>query len=309
MIRHSQVRLVIYFCAIVLIMGSTWLVIRDQVSQVPPDWSITWRFLIATVGMIVLAAIRRDSLWMTAEGMRLALLVGLFNYLFSVHLVYRAARYLPSGLIAVFFALLLVPSALLARVFLKTQLTQRFLLGSGVAVIGISLLLLHEYRVSPPDGSVLLGVVLCLGALLFASVASVLQASAVARRQRVVPVMVWAMVWATLANSIFAWLSSGPPVFDTRPQYLIGLAYLAIAASVVTAPLTFVLIQHWGPGRAAYSGVAVPVVAMILSTLFEGYRWSSLAASGAILAILGLLVALSGRAHTSAPSPKAAGMK
>jgi len=39
----------------------------------------------------------------------------------------------------------------------------------------------------------------------------------------------------------------------------------------------------------------VPVVAMVLSTLFEGYRWSLLAAGGAVLAMAGLLVALSGR--------------
>ena len=42
-------------------------------------------------------------------------------------------------------------------------------------------------------------------------------------------------------------------------------------------------------------GVAVPVVAMILSTLFEGYQWSLLAGVGAVLAMAGLLVALSGR--------------
>ena len=84
-------------------------------------------------------------------------------------------------------------------------------------------------------------------------------------------------------------------VFDPRPQYLLGIGYLAIMGSVVTFPLYFALIRDWGPGKAAYNSVAVPVVAMSLSTLFEGYRWSLLAGSGAVLAMFGLLIALSGR--------------
>jgi hypothetical protein len=39
----------------------------------------------------------------------------------------------------------------------------------------------------------------------------------------------------------------------------------------------------------------VPVVAMGLSTLFEGFAWSWIALIGSLLALTGLLVALSGR--------------
>jgi drug/metabolite transporter (DMT)-like permease len=73
------------------------------------------------------------------------------------------------------------------------------------------------------------------------------------------------------------------------------VAYLAIIGSVVTFPLYFALIRDIGPGRAAYNGVLVPVVAMGLSTLFEGYRWTLLAGAGAALAMAGLVVALRAR--------------
>ena len=103
------------------------------------------------------------------------------------------------------------------------------------------------------------------------------------------------MLWGALGNALFAWISSGAPVFDPRPQYLWGIAYLGLIGSVVTFPLYTALIRDWGPGKAAYNGVLVPVVAMGLSTLFEGYRWSALAMGGAVLAMAGLLIALSGR--------------
>jgi len=71
--------------------------------------------------------------------------------------------------------------------------------------------------------------------------------------------------------------------------------YLGIMGSVVTFPLYFTLIRELGPGRAAYNGVVVPIVAMLISTLAEGYRWSLVSAAGAMLALLGMVLALRAR--------------
>ena len=122
-----------------------------------------------------------------------------------------------------------------------------------------------------------------------------MQATALARRQSVVVLIAWAMLAGAVADGLFALAVAGPPVIDTSARQLAGLAYLAIVGSVFTFTIYFALIRDWGPGKAAYNGVAVPVVAMTLSTLFEGYRWSALAGGGAVLAMTGLLIALSGR--------------
>ena len=81
-------------------------------------------------------------------------------------------------------------------------------------------------------------------------------------------------------------------VIEWRSGYLFGIAWLGIAGSVVTFPLYFQLIQRVGPGRAAYSSVLIPVIAMLISTLFEDYRWSTLSAAGAVLAVAGMVIAL-----------------
>jgi drug/metabolite transporter (DMT)-like permease len=94
---------------------------------------------------------------------------------------------------------------------------------------------------------------------------------------------------------VFSIATAGPPQFDARWEYIAGIVYLALFGSVITFPLYFGLIREMGAGRAAYTGVAVPVVAMALSTAFEGYRWTELAIAGAVLAIGGLLLALSAR--------------
>jgi drug/metabolite transporter (DMT)-like permease len=166
--------------------------------------------------------------------------------------------------------------------------------GSAIALAGIALLMLHEYRVAPPHSGVTTGVLLIACAILSVSVGNLLQATKTARGVPVVSLMVWGMVWGVVASAGYAVMAVGAPVLDLRPAYLAGVAYLGLVGSALTFPLYSQLIREWGPGPAAYNGVAVPVVAMILSTLFEGYKWSILAGGGAILAILGLLIALSG---------------
>ena len=292
----AQARSIAAFILVTLIWGSTWLVIKDQISAVPPAWAVTWRFALAALGMFLLALVRREALLLSREGMLLALPMGLFQFFANFQFVYQAEHYITSGLVAVLFALLMVPNALMARIFVKAEVSGRFIAGSAVALIGIALLLLHEYRAAPGGGgAVLIGIALTCCAILSASSANVMQATDTARRQSVVVLIAWAMVFGTLADALFAWLVAGPPVIDTSARQLAGLAYLAIVGSVVTFPLYFALIRDWGPGKAAYNSVAVPVVAMALSTLFEGYRWSALAIGGAVLAMIGLLIALSGR--------------
>jgi drug/metabolite transporter (DMT)-like permease len=290
-----QAKVLIPFLVVTAIWGSTWLVIRDQVGSVPPGWSVTYRFALACACMFALLLIRREPLRLPPGGMRLAALIGLLQFCANFQFVYRAEQHLTSGIVAIFYALLMVPNTLLARLFLKESVGGRFVVASAVAASGIALLMLHEYLVAPPGGRVPLGVALACAGLLSASVANVLQASVAGRRQPVMPLIAWAMLWGTLFDAAFSLATAGPPVFEARPAYFAGIAYLAVFGSVVTFPLYFGLIRTMGAGRAAYNGVAVPVVAMGLSTLFEGYRWTALTIAGTVLSLTGLLFALSAR--------------
>ena len=103
------------------------------------------------------------------------------------------------------------------------------------------------------------------------------------------------MVYGTALDVAWAWISVGPPTISLAPIYIAGLLYLALAGSAVTFSLYFGLIRQIGPARAGYIAVLVPVIAMLLSTLFEGYQWTVTAAAGALLAIAGLIVAMRAR--------------
>lgn len=284
------------FAIVTLIWGSTWLVIRDQVSVVPASWSACYRFVAAAAGMGVLALVRRERWTLGWKGIGFAATIGLFQFCLNFNFVYRAEQHITSGVVAVVFALLLVPNALLARIFLGQRLGVPLLIGSAIAMSGIALLFLHEARADPHGpASALLGVGLTMGGVLAASVSNVLQASDTARRYPMIPTLAAAMAIGALLDGTLAWTTAGPPVWEARPSYLLGILYLGLLGSTLTFPLYFHVIRTIGPAKAAYSSVIVPVIAMLLSTLFEGYRWTLLAGIGAALTAVGLVVALSAR--------------
>ena len=295
-----EARILVPFLLTAVIWGSTWLVIKGQLGDVPPSWSVTWRFTGAAIGMFAFVLAKRLPLVPDRRGLTVAAVMGCSVFSCNFQFVYRSEQYLTSGLVAVLFALLLVPNTIFARIFLGQRITRGFLLGTLVAMVGIVLLMLHEYRLALTQNSamganVLIGGVMVLTALLFASIGNVVQASTFARGQPVPTLLAWAMLIGACADAIIAWILSGPPRFDWNLSYAGGVAYLAILGSVVTFPMYNGLLRALGPGRAAYNGVLVPVVAMLLSTLFEGYHWSLLAGSGAALAMTGLVVALRAR--------------
>jgi drug/metabolite transporter (DMT)-like permease len=286
-------RVFIPFMLVTLIWGSTWLVIRDQLGVVPATWSVSYRFGIATVGMFILGAVMRLPLRLESRLLPWVLMLGVMQFTFNFNFVYLAEHHITSGIVAVLFALLIVPNALFAKWWLGRPFGKAFLLGSLIACIGVALLLIQEYRAAPVSSeAVLLGVGFTLGAVLCASISNVMQALPSIARFPTVTVLAWSMLFGTTANALYALVVHGPPVIDPRPEYLMGVAYLGIVGSVITFPLYFGLIRSIGPGKAAYTSVLIPVVAMLLSTLFEGYTWSLLAAAGAVLVIIGLLVAM-----------------
>jgi drug/metabolite transporter (DMT)-like permease len=289
-------RILFPFLLVSLIWGSTWLVIHDQLGLVPPAWSVCYRFAVAAIGMFILAGIKRNPLSLGRDGQKWALLLGITQFALNFNFVYAAEHFITSGLVAVIFALLIMPNAVLGQLWLGRRVEPAFWIGSAIAVIGVGLLMLREYRVGPVGGTaVLIGVGLTMTGVLCASVSNVLQAAPRISRYPVVTMLAWAMLWGALANAIFAWATTGPPVFEARGTYIAGVIYLGLIGSVVTFPLYFGLIRTIGPGKAAYTSVFIPVVAMALSTVFERYEWSLLAASGAVLAMIGLLVAMQAR--------------
>ena len=291
------------FITFTAIWGSTWIVIRGQLGIVSPQWSVAYRFAIAAIAMGFVAAAKRESLRIGRKGLLAALFLGVTQFCVNFDAVYLAERHITSGVVATVFALLLIPSSLLAWLFLGHRPTARFAWSSAVAVAGIALLFaneLHAHGASRRE--VASGIALTLVGMLGASTANVIQARPEIRRFPLFALLAWSMAAGALVDAAIAFATTGPPVVDLRPAYWIGLLYLALAASVLTFSLYYPVIRRIGPGKTAYSSVIVPIIAMSFSTWLEHYRWTPLAVGGALLALGGMAGALSrGRPPVAAP--------
>ncbi len=289
-------RVILPFVLTGTIWGSTWFVITGQIDGVPAAWSVFYRFLLATPALFLVAFLMKRRLRLTRPEHILAAVVGLFQFSGNFLLVYHAELYVTSGIVAMMFGLLMVPNAVLARVFLGERVEGGFVLGSAIAIIGVSLLLVYEWRANPDagviGGNVALGIVLAMLGILAASVANVIQANPIGRNVPMVSLLAWAMLYGTVFDLGFAALTAGPPPLPAAPSYWMGIVYLALIGSVVTFPLHYNLVREIGAGRTAYNSILTISVAMLISTLLEDYRWTWLTASGMALAVVGMVLAL-----------------
>lgn len=294
-------RVVIPFLLTGMIWGSTWWVITDQIDGVAPSWSVAIRFLVATPAIFLVARLMGKSLAIGRAGHLLALAVGIAQFCGNFNFVYRAELHLTSGIVAVMFTLLIVSNAVLGWLLLGQRITRNFVVGTCVAMAGISLLLWHEAGLNPLGGSIPLGIFWAVLGILAASIANVVQANPTGRSLPMVSLLAWAMLYGTIIDVALAWITAGPPVLPDRTTFWLGIGWLAIAGSVITFPLHYTLVREIGAGRAAYNGIVTVIVAMLLSTLFEDYRWNGLTIAGAVLAVIGLMIALRARQAKSQP--------
>lgn len=306
--RDTLTRVVIPFIIFTAIWGSTWIVIRDQLAVVPPQWSVAYRFVIATVGMALLTWWKGDSLKLTPGLFGAAAVIGVSQFVVNFNAVYLAERYITSGLVATVFALLMVPNALLAWAWLGHKPSMRFLSASLLAIAGIGLLFLHEYRQNPTvDLDILwLGLGWTVVGMMGASLSNVFQAREAVKHHSLFAMLTWAMGIGALVDIAIAFTMAGPPVIETRIGYWVGVVYLALFASVLCFTLYYPVVRRIGPGKAAYSSAIVPIIAMALSTMFEGFQWTTLSIAGAALALGGTLLAMrTRRAAARIASPDA----
>ena len=301
--RPLDLSIVIPFIIFTGIWGSTWIVIRDQLGTVPPQWSVAYRFLIAAAAMGLAAKVRGEGLRLPSAGIAAAAVLGFLQFVINFNFVYLAEQHVTSGLVATVFALLIIPNSLLGWAFLGYKPSPRFAIASLFAIAGVGLLFAHEIGEHPARSqAILAGIGFTLVGVLGASAANVYQARESVKRFPLFALLAWAMLFGAAFDAVIAFTLHGPPVIETRLGYWLGLAYLALFASALAFSLYLPVVRKIGPGKAAYSSVLVPVIAMGFSTALEDYRWTWTAALGAALVLGGMIAALSrGRQVVAAP--------
>lgn len=277
---------VLLFIAVVVVWGLTWFAMHLQLGAGPVEIAIFWRFALSLVllgGWLCLAGrLRRPAAasipWLIAMG--ICLFSG--NYL----VLYRAAAYLPSGMVSVIFSLVSVLNALNLWLFFRQRPDARIIGGGFLGVMGVALLLGGDHGGGARDGS-LTGVGLALAGTLFFSLGNMITRR-IGRFDLDLPNAVfYAMAMGTLIVGTVALTQGYSFTIPLTAAWLGGLAYLSVFGSVIGFLTYLSLVHRIGADRAGYTTILSPVLALAVSGIFEGTQWT-------LVMLIGLVVVLAG---------------
>ena len=281
----------ILYATTTLIWGSTWLGIKLQLSQVPPILSVGYRFFLASVILLIYCIVtnrnldfsRRDHFFLAVQGVTL---FGL-GYIMS----YLATSYLTSGLVAVIFSTILMWNILNLRLFMGQPVAWRAFSGGVLGLAGICILFWHDLAAFTATSG-LIGLIIALVGAYLASIGNVVGSRNARCGVPVTQANVFSMAYGAGFCLVIHFIVGGELTMDWTFGYLGPMLYLTVFGSVVAFGCYMLLIGRIGADYAAYVMLLMPVVALVISTFFEKYRWSSSAIFGIAIVLLGNLIIL-----------------
>jgi drug/metabolite transporter (DMT)-like permease len=280
------------FVAAVAIWGSTWLAITFQLGKVAPEASVTYRFLLASVLLFAYCLARRLPLRFPLRQHAWIALMGMLMFSVSYICVYYAEQHVVSGLVAVGYSASPMLGLLGMRVFFGTPMTRLLMLGSILGMVGIALVFWPEFAKLQGDRDTALGALYTIVAVLVSAFGSL-----VAQRNSRTGSPLWqSLAWGMLYGAIFSLavtLAIGKPLdFQWTAPYVLSLLYLAVLGSILAFACYLTLLHNVGAARAGYIGVMVPIVALVISAAFEGFRWHALTWLGIAVSVAGNVIVL-----------------
>jgi len=285
------------FILCVAIWGSTWLAITFQLGEVTPEASVLYRFLLASLLVFAWCALRRLNLRFSRRQHLALAFQGVFMFGVSYLFVYRAEALIVSGLVAVGFSASPLVNMLFARLALRVPMSRRVALGSLLGIAGIAILFAPElgaleFDALGVDRRALTGACYTALAVVTSAAGSVVASRNARIGLPVWPALSWGMLYGSMCTLLVVLLTGKSLRFEWSAHYVVSLLYLAMLGSVIAFAAYLTLLQRIGAARAGYIGVAIPVLALLLSTLFEGYAWRMQTWIGVALAIAGNVAVL-----------------
>lgn len=290
----------VIYAIVVLIWGTTWYAIKFQLGVVAPEISLVYRFGLAAICVFIYARLAGSPMRLSWGEHRFVALQGLTLFCLNYWMTYLSTQFLTSGLVAVVFTSIILLNLVNARFFFGVPVEARVLLAAATGALGVALLFLPELQAAMGDRTIVHGALLAFGGTYLASLGNMAAMRNTQSGMSVVTANAYGMAYGTVGLALIAAIRGAPIDFDPSWPYVVSLLYLSLAGTSLAFGLYLVLIKRIGPSRAAYTSVLFPVVALAVSTLFEGYRWSVPSIIGLAVLVAGNALALGGRARQTA---------
>lgn len=271
----------------VVIWGTTWIAINYQLGDVPPEASIVYRFGLAALILFAYCRFNKLSLVFPLKHHLQFLLFGLALFGCNYYFLYSAQQHINSALTSIAFSMIMFLNIINARIWFKTKITQQTYLGALLGLIGMLILFWPQINDTVLGNKTLLGLSLCFVGTLFASTGNMVSMRNKLMNIPMMPANAWGMFYGSVLMTILLLAQGKSFSFSYTLPYISSLVYLSIFGSIIAFASYLTLLNNIGAHKASYASVMFPAVAVVISTVVEGFSWD-------IYTILGLMIILAG---------------
>ena len=282
----------ILYLITVLIWGSTWFAIEFQLGEVAVEVSLFYRFGLAALIMWGYCLWKKIPLSFSLKNHGYIVLLGMGNFSANYTILYYAQNYLNSAMTSIAFSTLLVMNIVNTRIFFGKPIAFRIYLGALLGLAGIVTLFWDDLQGVNLSTGTLWGLILALLGALVASFGNMVSVRNSNSELNIMAVNAWGMTYGTLLLMVFAVFNGSEFKLSLEPSYIISLLYLALFGSVIAFASYFSLLKNLGAEKASYLIILFPIVAVILSGIFEGFEFTKNIFIGFILVLIGNAIVL-----------------
>ncbi|MCG8309147.1 MAG: EamA family transporter [Cytophagales bacterium] len=275
-----------------LIWGSTWYVIKFQIGDTDPLFSVGYRFILAGGILMIYSRLLKLNLIFPLRNHFFIALQGACLFGINYWLVYMSEEQLTSGLVAVIFSGLIFMNVFLNAIILKAPIRRNVVVGGGFGIVGIFLIFRDELTSFNLSDRNFVAFLMALGSVTLASTGNILSAYNQRMRIPVIQSNAYGMIYGAFIVLAIALLSGKNVSIDLNFSYLSSLLYLAVFGSIIAFTTYLNLLGKIGPDKSGYISLVMPVIALLLSTLLEGYQWTIYGFVGILLILSGIFIAL-----------------
>ena len=280
-----------------LIWGSTFFVIKFQLGVVDPTWSVSYRFIIAGIILILYSRARGLNLQFSSRQHLRILQQGMLLFGFNYWFVYIAEQELVSALVAITFSGVIFLNIIFGKIFLGKTAEKKVYIGAVLGIVGTIMLFRQELMDIQVEQLPIFHLIICFASVVIASLGNITSAFNQSNQLPVIQTNAFGMLYGGLLIGFIAVITGVELSFDFSFNYMASLIYLAIFGSIVAFGSYLTLIGKIGADKAAYVLIVIPVIAVSLSVIFEGYQLGWQVIVGMILIIGGNVVVLKKKAE------------
>jgi len=291
---------IILYIITIIVWGSTWLAIKYQLGSVDPMVSVVYRFGLAATLLMFFCYVKGLNLKFSLKEHLFMALLGILLFSVNYWLVYVAELYLTSGLVAVVFSSIVFMNIANGSFFLGTAVERKMISGAVLGIIGIIMIFMPEIKGFDLSDKGVFG--LCIGfiSVLLASFGNITSARNTKHNIPVIQANAFGMGYGAILMAVIVIFLGKEFSFVVSIPYISSLFYLSVFGSIIAFGSYLTLIGSIGANKASYAIMVVPVVALALSSFFEGYSWNFSSVLGMLLVVGGNFLALSRRNTSSA---------